>query len=307
MPSSTAPTGSFAIFGKHPSAVDHTAGLGFGTTSLVEFRRRFYAEALAGCISRSVWKDLPDSGAVAYDHYVLTLSNTGWIAAHFCQSSDASGRGQYPLVVCCDVADHELLRAGDAVWDWLDVQMTRARHSRQLDEVHAEGQQSLLRQLAKWRALPPAAWERSAWVDRIEGEHLKRLTRVIHALSPEGADARRVRIPLPENGGASIALWGSLLHFFLPADFISLMWRKGAAQADAGLSPPTLELLKCLFAPPEKVERAPEVPASAAHFHSWVRSELREWLADDALFPDRLSGGGNFLTRLIRRFGQAQN
>ncbi|HEV7403951.1 MAG TPA: hypothetical protein VGO11_13520 [Chthoniobacteraceae bacterium] len=288
----------FGIFGKQPSAADHLEDLGLATAALTAFKRDFYVEGLGGCVARSVWSEAVPAGApIPYDHCLLTVSAEGWVAARFVASQDATGRAQFPLVVCLSGAELRDLESPH-LWPWLERQAAAARAAEtteRLEQICAAAAAGLPVLSGK-----ASAAARRAWAER----NRTGLERTAHALSPQGAGGNRVRVPLQDDAGAEAVWWISYLVQLHLAPVFTVVWRVGARWGDLALTPPATALLQTLFASPDQVPLTTGVPFSISEeTRRYAAAALAEWLAAPALFPEpAAAGAGPFWQRLARDF-----
>jgi hypothetical protein len=290
----------FAVFGKHPTAADHIEDLGLATPALAAFKQQFYVNGLGVCIARSVWsQELPSGAAPPYDHGLLTVDANGWIAARFVSSRDATGRAQYPLVVCLQGLDGEDLRASGQIWPWLEARLDAALEANtpeRLRRVFAEGQET--RVPGRFETLP----SRSSWGSEI-GEGLMR---VAHALSPAGASVNRARVPLGSlDAGTSALFWTSFLSHLQPVKAITIVWQAKSRFADLMTDAPQAALFHTLFSPESKVPLTTSVPFSVSTGVSrHTASVLSAWQSSTRLFAGSAPNSGElpFFEKLARDF-----
>ncbi|CAN5806411.1 hypothetical protein BH11PLA1_BH11PLA1_17790 [soil metagenome] len=105
---SRTPRVQVAAVGKHPAWDDHIDDIGLATPELVQARRTFYAEALAGNVDSTSW-GAPDQPApdwvIAFGHALLwRTAPATWIAGRLWPSRDGRHRTRYPMIVLaqCD-------------------------------------------------------------------------------------------------------------------------------------------------------------------------------------------------------------
>ncbi len=281
----------FATFGKHPSAADHLEDLGLTTPSLTAFKQGLYTDGIITCLARQSWiKYVPAMTPVPYDHSLLVIGPASWIAARFTQSTDTSGRDQFPLVTAIHGGGLELLRAATQIGQWLDQAHARMVAAKDLRPAHAECQGELAALPAEWEKQPPQGPAvRSAWAEdpALAPAH-QGLWRVCHAVLPSGAAGGRARLPMQAAGtpAQNAVLWASWLRHLMPGRTVCLIWPSAAAYCDVTFNVPDAAALSPLFAPPEASPLTTTVPFSIEpDLEQRADGALKEWLQSGPLFP----------------------
>ena len=280
----------YAVFGKHPSGADHLSDLGLTTLSLMSFKQGFYTDGIISCVSRQTWiKNVPSGAAVPYDHSLLTIGKAGWIAARFTQSTDTSGRDQFPLVTAIHGGRLELLAGASSIWQWLEKSHAQMVAATDLRPLHAECQTDLAEQRTAWEKSPPVSSEmRTAWAeDVVFTPSHEGLWRVTHALLPSGAGGSRARLPLQSSGDKpqNVALWASWLRHLMPDRTLTMIWPSVASHCDLTFNTPDAVALTPIFALPETQPLTSTVPFSISPaLVSEAESKLKEWLSVTPFF-----------------------
>ncbi len=90
---------SFYVIGKHPGWDDHMPDIGADNPEVLDFKQRFYVEALAGNINSGAWKHLPEPELLpefnhrfVYWHADVVMHGAIWA------SRDGKGRTLFPLI-----------------------------------------------------------------------------------------------------------------------------------------------------------------------------------------------------------------
>ncbi len=90
---------SFYAIGKHPGWDDHMPDIGADNPEVLDFKQRFYVDAIAGNINSGAWKHLPEPELLPefnhrfiYWHADVVMHGAIWA------SSDGKGRTLYPLI-----------------------------------------------------------------------------------------------------------------------------------------------------------------------------------------------------------------
>ena len=94
-----APELTFHVIGKHPAWDDHMPDQGVANQTVLDFKQRFYVEALAGNINSGSWKHLPEPELIpCFNHrFVHQVADTLLIGGIW-SSSDGKGRNLFPLI-----------------------------------------------------------------------------------------------------------------------------------------------------------------------------------------------------------------
>lgn len=287
------PAVRLALFGKHPSAADHLEDLGLSSPSLITFKKIFYLEGITECLTRQVWlKDLGAMESVPYDHCLLCLGHTGWLAARFQHSSDAPGRRQFPLVLALHGQDFSALNRIAEVGQILERALAAAiaaKDSAALRQMHAQAQLQCQETLVAPAAAPGAS-ARDSWLQGLPlAPDLQGMWRICHVLSPLGAGVGLARVPLHLGGPwQSATLWLSLIRqlFLPPSGNISLVWRPGQAYGDLVMTAPGGRFLHTLFTPESSLPQSSAVPFNyTPELEKEAREVLQKWLLEPALVP----------------------
>lgn len=90
---------SFHVIGKHPAWDDHMPDIGVDRPEVLDFKQRFYVEALAGNINSGAWKHLPEPELLpAFNHRFVYWHADAVLHGAIWASSDGKGRRLFPLI-----------------------------------------------------------------------------------------------------------------------------------------------------------------------------------------------------------------
>lgn len=96
-----------AAFGKHPGWGDHIDGLGINSSILIDMKRLMYDEGIRYNIEvddedgERSWRCLKDKEQlIEFGHCFVMKKDTDVVVGQLWASQDASGRKDYPMVVC---------------------------------------------------------------------------------------------------------------------------------------------------------------------------------------------------------------
>jgi len=123
-----APALSFFAFGKHPAWSDHIEpGLGELSDPILAFKKRLYNAGIKKLIDAGSWSARRDGQSLpAFNHEFVALAEESVLVGRLWASSDARGRGEFPMVA--------LVQAEGVPIRWLqDVAMSAVRNF----EAHA--------------------------------------------------------------------------------------------------------------------------------------------------------------------------
>ncbi len=300
-----------AIFGKHPAAADHLEDAGLSTHSLVGFKQGFYVEGLGEMLARRRWeKELEGLDAVPYAHGMLCAGPDSWLAAYFNASSDAKGRRQYPIVAAAHMAGFRAASAAAEAGEIIRQTLRQAQGAGSVEAIRsaqASGQRQLDARLA---GVSPGAAGSSVRLRLLEGSgcgpESDALARVLHSLSPQGADTGRARVRQSVAVSPFHALlWAGLVRSVLRLErrCLCLTWQHGDSLADITLGEPAARALQSLFAPETAVPLTACVPYSIDDEQQEVwGAAVQAWLDSPDLFTVPRAESGGVIRNVLRFF-----
>lgn len=300
-----------AIFGKHPAAADHLEDAGLSTHSLVGFKQGFYVEGLGEILARRRWeKELEGLDAVPYGHGIVCAGPEGWLAAYFNASSDAKGRRQYPLVAAAHMAGFRAAAAAAEAGEIIRQTLRQAQGANSMDAIRAaqaSGQRQLDDRLANVSSGAAGASVRLRLLEGSGcGPESDALARVLHSLSPQGADTGRARVRQSVAISTFHALlWTALVRSVLGLErrCVCITWQHGDSLADITLGDPSARTLQNLFAPETAVPLTACVPYSIEEEQQAAWGDaVQAWLDSPEILTAPRAESGGVIRSMLRFF-----
>ncbi|MFG0274958.1 MAG: hypothetical protein ACF8QF_07870 [Phycisphaerales bacterium] len=278
-----APTLSLFAFGKHPAWSDHIEpGIGELTDPILAFKKRLYNGGIKKLIDTGAWVGKADGELVdRFGHEFVALGERSVLVGRMWASSDARGRGEFPMVALVQAEGVPIRWLQDVAMGAVRTFEEHARASRNEAGVlaaHQAAQQDLRRRLTEFTD-PGGVPDRDdpdlpQILDRFftsgafgpSSVGLLRILRVVEQAAPasKGAPASSLQIRAPRSirdDSEELVDWALLVDAALGGPSAVIALRPDEGQwLDLLAGPPRADEFYCLRATPAELPLDSDTP-----------------------------------------------